>query len=127
LGRATIHGSEDVRTGALEATLAVMRPSGILNWRYEMSSVPNVVEKHIRLSVERADRLGRLAQVHQIHEDQIIEKALDILFSLTDLLDECVERQGWSFLSEAALQRVWDNEEDAVYDNWRELYEVPAQ
>jgi len=116
-----------VRTGALEAALAVMRPSGILNWRYEMSSVPNVVEKHIRLSVERADRLGCLAQVHQIHEDQIIEKALDILFSLTDLLDERAERQGWSFLSEAALQRVWDNEEDAVYDNWRELYEVPAQ
>ena len=92
-----------------------------------MSSVPSVVEKHIRLSVERADRLGRLAQAHQIHEDQIIEKALDILFSLTDLFDERTERQGWSFLSEAALQRVWDNEEDAVYDNWRELYEVPAQ
>ena len=92
-----------------------------------MSSVPNIVEKHIRLSVERADRLGRLAQVHQIHEDQIVEKALDILFSLTDLFDERTERQGWSFLSEAALQRVWDNEEDAVYDNWRELYEVPAQ
>jgi len=127
LGRATIHGSEDVCTGALEATLMVMRPSGILNWRYEMSSVPNVVEKHIRLSVERADRLGRLAQVHQIHEDQIIEKALDILFSLTDLLDERAERQGWSFLSEATLQRVWDNEEDAVYDNWRELYEIPTQ
>jgi hypothetical protein len=127
LGQVIIHDSEDVRTGALEATLAVMRPSGILNWRYEMSSAPNVVEKHIRLSVERADRLGRLAQIHQIHEDQIIEKALDILFSLTDLLDERTERQGWSFLSEAALQRVWDNEEDAVYDNWRELYGVPAQ
>jgi len=126
-GRVAIHSSTDVRTGALEATLAVVRPSGILNWRYEMSSVPNIVEKHIRLSVERADRLGRLAQVHQIREDQIIEKALDILFSLTDLLDERAERQGWSFLSEAALQRVWDNEEDAVYDNWRELYEVPAQ
>ena len=92
-----------------------------------MSSVPSVVEKHIRLSVERADRLSHLAQAHQIHEDQIIEKALDILFSLTDLLDERAERQGWSFLSEAALQRVWDNEKDAVYDNWRELYEVPAQ
>ena len=29
------------------------------------------------------------------------------------------KRQGWSCLSDAALQRVWDNEEDAVYDNWR--------
>jgi hypothetical protein len=60
-------------------------------------------------------------------EDEIIEKALDILFALTDLLDEGTERQGWSSLSEAALQRVWDNEADAVYDNWRELYDVPAR
>ena len=82
-----------------------------------MSSIPTVVEKHIQLSVERADRLNRLAQIHQIREDQIIEKALDILFTLTDLFDERAERQGWSFLSDAALQRVWDNEADAVYDN----------
>ena len=92
-----------------------------------MSSVPRVVEKRIRLSEERAGRLGRLAQAHQIQEDQIVEKALDILFSLADLFDESAERQGWSFLSDVALQRIWDNEEDAVYDNWRELYGVPAQ
>jgi len=89
-----------------------------------MSGVSTVVEKHIRLSVGRADRLDRLDRTHQIAEVRIIEKALDILFSLTDLLDERTERQGWSFLSETALQRVWDNEEDAVYDHWRELYEV---
>lgn len=87
----------------------------------------SVVEKQIRLSAERADRLSRLAQIHQTHEDQIIERALDILFTLTDLFDEGIERQRWSFLSEAALQRVWDNEEDAVYDNWRELYGIPAR
>jgi predicted transcriptional regulator len=92
-----------------------------------MSSVSNVVEKHIRLSVERANRLDRLAHTHHLPEDQIIEKALDILFSLTDLLDGRTEQQGWSFLSEPALQRVWDNEEDAVYDNWRELYDVPTR
>jgi len=87
----------------------------------------STMEKHIRLSVERADRLSRLAQIHQTQEDQIIERALDILFTLTDFLDEGAERRGWSFLSEAALQRVWDNEEDAAYDNWRELYDVPAR
>ncbi len=92
-----------------------------------MSSVPEVVEKRIRLSAECADRLDRLAQTHRLREDQVIEKALDILFSLTDLLDEDAERRGWSFLSESALQCVWDNEKDAVYDNWRELYAVPAQ
>ena len=94
-----------------------------------MSSLPasDVVEKRIRLSAERADRLSHLAQAHQLREDQVIEKALDILFSLIDLLDERTERQGWSFLSEAALQRVWDNEDDAVYDNWRALYAVPTR
>ena len=92
-----------------------------------MSSIPTVVEKRIQLSAERADRLNRLAQLHQVDEDQIIVKALDILFMLTDLLDEGTERQGWSFLSDAALQRVWDNEADAAYDNWRELYDLPAR
>ncbi|MBL7065624.1 MAG: hypothetical protein ISS49_15645 [Anaerolineae bacterium] len=91
------------------------------------STAPNVIEKHIWLSAERADRLSRLAQICQIHQDRIVEKALDILFSLTDLLGERAEQQSWSFLSEAALHRVWDNEEDAVYDNWRELYEIPAR
>jgi predicted transcriptional regulator len=74
------------------------------------------VEKHIRLSTELADRLSRLARTHGLREDQVVEKALDILFSLTDLLDQRTERRGWSFLSEDSLQRIWDNEEDAVYD-----------
>jgi len=91
-----------------------------------MSDMVSVVEKQIRLSVHHADRLSRLARAKALSEDQIVEKALDILFSLTDLLDQQVERGGWSFLSESALQRVWDNEEDARYDHWRELYGVSA-
>jgi len=82
-----------------------------------MSNVPDVVEKRVQLSAERADRLNRLAKLHRVDEDQIIEKALDIFFTLADLLDESAERQGWSLLSDAALQRVWDNEADAAYDN----------
>jgi hypothetical protein len=91
-----------------------------------VSSISSIVEKNIQLSVERANRLDRLAQVHNMREDQVIEKALDILFSLTDLFDEHAEQQGWLCLSEPALQRVWENEADAVYDNWRELYDVPT-
>jgi len=85
------------------------------------------VEKRIWLSTERADRLSRLAQSQEINENQIVEKALDILFSLTELFDERAKRQGWSFVSEASLQRIWDNEQDAIYDNWRELYDVPTR
>ena len=91
------------------------------------STAPNVVEKRFLLSAERAGRPSRLAQIRQIHKDQIVEKALDILSSLTDLLDEHAEGRGWSFLSEAALHRVWDNEQDGVYDDWRELYAVQTR
>jgi len=78
------------------------------------------VEKHIRLSTELADRLSRLARTHGLREEQVLEKALDILLSLTDLFDERTERRGWSFLSEDSLRRIWDNAEDAVYDRWME-------
>lgn len=92
-----------------------------------MSDPVALVEKNIRMSAERASHLSRLAHVKALSEDQLIEKALDILFSLADLLDSQVERQGWSFLSEDSLQRVWDNAEDANYDNWRELYAPPTR
>lgn len=92
-----------------------------------MSEVLTAVEKRVRLSAAQADRLSRLAQFHQISEDQIIERALDILFNLTDLLDEKTERRGWSFLSEDSLKNIWDNEQDAGYDDWRKLYGVPAR
>ena len=86
-----------------------------------MSEMLTTVEKRIWLPTARADRLGRLARSQEISENQLVVKALDILFSLTDLFDERAERQGWLFLSEASLQRVWDNEEDAIYDNWAVL------
>ncbi|MBI3943746.1 MAG: hypothetical protein HY326_12090 [Chloroflexi bacterium] len=52
-----------------------------------MHNTPAVVEKRIELSAERADRLSRLAQAHHISENQFIEKALDILFTITDLYE----------------------------------------
>jgi hypothetical protein len=80
------------------------------------------VEKRFQLSEEHANRLNRLAQIHQIGEGEIVEKALNTLFALTDLLNEGAERQGWSVLSDVALQRVWDNQADSVCDAWRVLY-----
>lgn len=85
-----------------------------------------VIEKRIHLSSLSASRLQQLAQTKALSEEQIIEKALSILFSLSEIFDEQSERRGWSFLSEGSLARVWDNDEDAIYDNWRELYGVPT-
>lgn len=87
-----------------------------------MDGISTTVDKHIRLSAEQAERLNRLTRTHRVSEDQIVAKALDILFSLTEILDGQAERQGWSALSEHALRRVWDNDKDAAYDDWQELY-----
>ena len=92
-----------------------------------MSEAPAMVEKRVLLSGERAKRLSHLAEAYHLSEDQVIAKALDTLFSVTDIIDAQAERRGWSVLSEDPLQRVWDSEEDATYDNWRELYGVPAR
>jgi len=48
----------------------------------EMSETAKV-ERRIRISADHVDRLNRLAQAHEITEDRIVEKALDILFSVT--------------------------------------------
>ena len=85
------------------------------------------VERHIQISQERARQLSYLAQTRGVGENQIVERALDVFFRLADSLDARSERQGWSALSEPSLQRIWDNEQDAAYDNWRELYDVPAR
>lgn len=34
------------------------------------------------------------------------------------------EDMAWTALSEQSFAEDWDSEEDAVYDNWRELYGV---
>jgi hypothetical protein len=31
----------------------------------------------------------------------------------------------WTKLSEASFARDWDNEKDAVYDKWKNLYAAP--
>lgn len=33
----------------------------------------------------------------------------------------------WSAMSLDSFQRDWDNTEDAIYDNWRELYGIPTR
>jgi hypothetical protein len=72
------------------------------------------MEKQIQLSPEQADRLYRFAQTYQLSEDQVIAQALELFFSQSDP----------ALLSEDALRRVWDNDQDAAYDHWQELYDV---
>ena len=83
------------------------------------------ITREVTLTVDRANRLFELAQTHHTSESRVVEKALDVFFSLSDLFDMTAERQAWHNLSEASLNRLWDNEQDAAYDNWRQMYGVP--
>lgn len=84
------------------------------------------VKREFLLLIEQVNRLQSLAETRQISESRVVEKALDVLFSLADVFDQDTDRQVWYRLSEPALLAVWDNDPDAAYDNWRELYDVPA-
>ena len=43
------------------------------------------------------------------------------------LTGESGDEADWSAMGLDSFQRDWDNAEDAIYDNWRELYGVPAR
>jgi hypothetical protein len=36
--------------------------------------------------------------------------------------EETAEKEAWQELGMSRLEAEWDNPEDAIYDNWRELY-----
>jgi len=85
----------------------------------------SVIDKTVHLSEERARRLGQLAAATGSSEDALVEKALDLLFGFWDPEDSGVDRRGWAQLGLPALEQVWENDADAAYDNWKELYGVP--
>ncbi len=82
------------------------------------------IDKVVHLSPERAERLARLAQDRRTTEDALVERALNLLFDLADEGSAEEERRVWRTLGIKSVERVWDNEADAAYDNWRELYGI---
>jgi len=43
------------------------------------------------------------------------------------LIKEADDEEDWQLLSLSAFEKDWDNEEDAIYDNWRTHYGVSAR
>jgi hypothetical protein len=85
------------------------------------------VDVLLRLSPAQAARLSLFAAFFHTNQQTVIERALEAFFQLNDYLDASALRMAWRDLSDEALVRVWDNEDDAIYDNWRELYGVPTR
>lgn len=83
------------------------------------------VKREFALPRDQVSRLESLAEARQISESRVVEEALDVFFSLAEVFDRDFDRQVLYQLSEPSLLRVWDNDPDAAYDDWRELYDVP--
>ncbi len=85
------------------------------------------VEARVSLPEDHVRRLRELAHAQHVSEDLVVERALDLLFSVTADSEPDRERGGWAVLSESSLGRVWDNDDDARYDSWQELYGAPPR
>ena len=86
--------------------------------------MPVTIDKVLRISEMQANRLHQLAIERATTEDELIAKALMLLFTQDLSEDESTEPTAWSTLSLQSFSRIWDNDSDAIYDNWKELYAV---
>lgn len=70
----------------------------------------------------------RVARVFNIAKGFTESERLVLAKLLLDSLvvNEATDEIDWNKMSLAAFGNEWDNPDDAVYDNWRELYGVSA-
>ncbi len=57
---------------------------GHSSYRNDKRRFMEVIEKQVHLSIYQVDQLYRLMQFWQLNEEQVIEKALDTLFAITN-------------------------------------------
>jgi excisionase family DNA binding protein len=88
----------------------------------ELRVHPQTLRRWIRAGQFPAHRFGK--QYRVTPED--LARAARVTPS-APLREGDQELAGFDRTSLAALEEVWDNEADAVYDNWRELYGVPER
>lgn len=84
-----------------------------MNWRETVS---------LQLT-ERLDKTWEL--IRQLNNQERLLLAKLLLDSV--VMPEIDEESDWHALSLTAFDADWDNPEDAIYDNWRELYGIPER
>ena len=78
------------------------------------------------LQITRAT-LYRWARLGKVRLYKLGARATRVRRSELDhMLEQATGGSAWTALSEESFARDWDNEKDAAYDNWREIYGVRA-
>ena len=73
--------------------------------------------------------MPRMAEVLTVAGQLTVTERLLVARVLLDsvLRQEIDEETDWQQVGLSSFETEWDNEEDAIYDNWRELYGVPMR
>jgi len=78
------------------------------------------------MALQSIEKASRVTEVLNIASRFSANERLILARLLLDsiLTDESHDEVDWQHMSLASFQKDWDNTDDAVYDNWRELYGV---
>lgn len=81
------------------------------------------------MTIEIVKTSPRVSEVLSIIQEFTAGERLILAKLLLDSLisDEAEDDADWQAMSLAAFEKDWDNPDDAIYDNWREAYGVPAR
>lgn len=71
----------------------------------------------------------RIAEVLTVASRLTLTERLFVARWLLDsvLTKEINDEEDWQALSLSMFEKDWDNEEDAIYDDWRTHYDIPAR
>ena len=75
--------------------------------------LPSTISPKLAAVIEESKRLTQTERL------VLARMLLDSILS-----DEAMEEIDWDELGLASFQRDWDNDDDAIYDHWREHYGV---
>ncbi|MEZ4713331.1 MAG: hypothetical protein R3A44_39460 [Caldilineaceae bacterium] len=71
----------------------------------------------------------RIAEVLSVADNLTLAERLFVARWLLDsvLVKEIDDEVDWQELSLSSFEKDWDNDEDAIYDDWRTHYGVPTR
>lgn len=78
-------------------------------------------------------KMGDTINVHDLPEDQVglVQEFVDFLrrkLKTKQFAKEEEEKdKDWSKLAMTSFAKDWENDKDAIYDNWKECYHVPER
>jgi hypothetical protein len=90
----------------------------------EVKAQPSV-KVSITLKGQPAERLAVAAAEQGLSVTAWLQAALEHLLAESET--ERAALEDWQALGLAAFEAEWDNPDDAIYDNWRQAYGVPAR